>query len=207
MGPQRGAQKLKTVFEKLVSVKSFHDKTSTEPPTIRSRDGWCYFANWPSFFLFLNGWQSYERKKLQNKRSAKSKDNRPLRMNTMMARKRRHRRLLTIVIPIRLIEARYIMTTCTSRAARKLPSRIRTPFPTRRVENTSLLVTGNHHSKIMHKWNIKYYDALSEKPDAFLVRLQVSQWLMSICDADLMEVIPFFWSGIAPIWFRGSRQL
>ena len=61
--------------------------------------------------------------------------------------------------------------------------------------------------EIMRKWNIKYSGVRSDDPDAFLMRIEEGRDLVPICDADLLRVVPFFLSGIALNWFRGSRYL
>ena len=61
--------------------------------------------------------------------------------------------------------------------------------------------------EIMRKWNVRFGGTRQEDLDAFLLRIEEGRDLVPICDSDMLRVMPFFLTGIALSWFRGSRHL
>ena len=59
----------------------------------------------------------------------------------------------------------------------------------------------------MRKWNIKFSGSRTDDPDAFLTRIEEGRELVPVSDMNLLRVIPFFLSGIALNWYRGSKHL
>ena len=79
--------------------------------------------------------------------------------------------------------------------------------PSRQNNYSPSPTTPAHTYEIMRKWNIKYSGTRNDDPDAFLTRIEEGRDLVPISDANLLKVIPFFLSGIALNWFRGSKHL
>lgn len=59
----------------------------------------------------------------------------------------------------------------------------------------------------MRKWNLKFVGSKSEDPEAFLMKIREGHSIVPVSDETLLQVMPFFLSGIALNWFRGSRHL
>ena len=63
-----------------------------------------------------------------------------------------------------------------------------------------------HAYEILHKWNLKFSCAGQKDPETFLMLIEEDRMLVPIQDRDLVRALPFFFSGIALNWFRGSRH-
>ena len=59
---------------------------------------------------------------------------------------------------------------------------------------------------LMRKWNIRFSGSRQEDVDNFLKRIEEGRDLVPISDSDLLRVLPFFLTGLALNWFRGSRH-
>lgn len=59
----------------------------------------------------------------------------------------------------------------------------------------------------MRRWNLKFNGSKSEDPEAFLMKIIEGRSIIHVSDQVLLQVLPFFLSGVALNWFRGSRHL
>ena len=77
-------------------------------------------------------------------------------------------------------------------------------YPSSRFPSPSSSI---HAYEIKRKWNIKFSGSRTDDPDAFLTRIEEGRELVPVSDMNLLRVIPFFLSGIALNWYRGSKHL
>lgn len=58
----------------------------------------------------------------------------------------------------------------------------------------------------MRKWDIKFSGARKEDPDLFIKRIQSGRSMIFIRDQDLLNLLPFFLTGIAARWYEVHRD-
>lgn len=59
----------------------------------------------------------------------------------------------------------------------------------------------------MREWNLNFSGARGENPDAFLRKLSRGRSLIYVRDEDLLNLLPFFISGIAARWYDMHGEL
>ena len=59
---------------------------------------------------------------------------------------------------------------------------------------------------IMRKWNLKFSGNNSEDPETFLMKIIEDRTIVPVEDLIILQIIPFFLSGIALHWYRSFRH-
>ncbi|XP_011881426.1 PREDICTED: uncharacterized protein LOC105569517 [Vollenhovia emeryi] len=58
----------------------------------------------------------------------------------------------------------------------------------------------------MRKWNLHFSGARGEDGETFLLRIEEGRGLIPVSDADLLQCLPFFLTGMALSWYRTKRD-